>query len=76
MQKKLLSALISLSVLSSAMPATFAAPAECESEKPAVYSDVSLMNIIDDGTCGDGITWTLDDAGTLTISGTGGDVSV
>lgn len=24
-----------------------------------------------DGTCGDNLTWTLDDAGTLTISGTG-----
>ena len=23
------------------------------------------------GTCGDNLTWTLDDAGTLTISGTG-----
>ena len=26
---------------------------------------------IDSGTCGDGVTWTLDDEGTLTISGTG-----
>ena len=27
--------------------------------------------IIDSGTCGDNLTWTLDSAGTLTISGTG-----
>ena len=27
--------------------------------------------IVDSGTCGDNITWTLDDEGTLTISGTG-----
>ena len=26
---------------------------------------------VDSGTCGDNVTWTLDDAGTLTISGTG-----
>lgn len=26
---------------------------------------------IDSGTCGDGLTWTLDDAGTLTVSGAG-----
>ena len=26
---------------------------------------------VDSGTCGDNLTWTLDDAGTLTISGTG-----
>ena len=28
-------------------------------------------NIVDSGTCGDNLTWTLDDEGTLTISGTG-----
>ena len=28
-------------------------------------------NILASGTCGDNLTWTLDDAGTLTISGTG-----
>ncbi len=27
--------------------------------------------IIDSGTCGENLTWTLDDAGTLTISGSG-----
>ena len=26
---------------------------------------------VNSGTCGDNLTWTLDDAGTLTISGTG-----
>ena len=28
-------------------------------------------SIVDSGTCGDNLTWTLDDNGTLTISGTG-----
>ena len=28
-------------------------------------------NAVASGTCGDSLTWTLDDAGTLTISGTG-----
>ena len=27
--------------------------------------------IVESGTCGDNLTWTLDDEGTLTISGTG-----
>jgi len=33
----------------------------------AVYS----ANIVESGTCGDNLTWTLDDIGTLTISGEG-----
>ena len=32
---------------------------------------VSAAEIVDSGTCGDNLTWTLDDEGTLTISGTG-----
>ena len=28
-------------------------------------------DIVDEGTCGDNLTWTLDDEGTLTIEGTG-----
>ena len=28
-------------------------------------------NAATSGTCGDNVTWTLDDSGTLTISGTG-----
>ena len=28
-------------------------------------------NIVESGTCGENLTWTLDDEGTLTISGTG-----
>ena len=36
---------------------------------PTFYADGS--SIVDSGTCGDNLTWTLDDAGTLTISGTG-----
>ena len=31
----------------------------------------SAAEIVDSGTCGDNLTWTLDDEGTLTISGTG-----
>ena len=34
-----------------------------------VEDDLELQ--VDTGTCGDNLTWTLDDAGTLTISGTG-----
>ena len=28
-------------------------------------------DVVDGGSCGDNLTWTLDSAGTLTISGTG-----
>ena len=34
--------------------------------------EVPITNVIASGTCGDDLTWTLDDAGTLTVSGTGG----
>ena len=32
---------------------------------------VASAKVIDSGACGDNVTWTLDDSGTLTISGTG-----
>lgn len=35
---------------------------------------ISTSKIADSGKCGDDITWQLDEAGTLTISGTGGNV--
>ena len=41
-------------------------PAETASEP-----DISLMSVVSSGTCGDDLTYTLDDSGTLTISGTG-----
>ncbi len=34
-------------------------------------TEAKAAEIIDSGTCGDNLTWTLDDEGTLTISGTG-----
>ena len=43
-------------------------PTETEPEV-SLMSDVTLMAT--SGTCGDNLTWTLDDSGTLTISGTG-----
>ena len=36
-----------------------------------VTATVSAAEIVDSGECGDNLTWTLDDEGTLTISGTG-----
>lgn len=37
----------------------------------ALSSVPTSAEIVDSGTCGDNLTWTLDDSGTLTISGTG-----
>lgn len=34
-------------------------------------SVVSAAEVVDQGTCGDNLSWVLDDEGTLTISGTG-----
>ena len=34
-------------------------------------TEAHAAEIVDSGTCGENLTWTLDDAGTLTISGTG-----
>ena len=42
------------------------APAETET----ISSD-AMMDVVSSGTCGDNLTWTLDDEGTLSISGTG-----
>ena len=37
----------------------------------AMFLTVSAAEIVESGVCGDNLTWTLDDEGTLTISGTG-----
>lgn len=75
MKKKLLDILISLSMLSPAVPAAFAAQAEAgnakavSTETPAsepADSAVSLASVTESGTCGDGLTWTLDGTGTMT----------
>ena len=36
-----------------------------------ITATVSAANIVESGTCGENLTWTLDNAGTLTISGKG-----
>lgn len=39
--------------------------------KKSASNDISLMSEMASGTCGDNLTWTLNEKGTLTISGTG-----
>ena len=53
------------STVSSEVPETSSAP----SEMPE--STESKNSIVDSGTCGENVTWTLDENGVLTISGTG-----
>lgn len=36
-----------------------------------IIVNAQAAEIVDSGTCGENVTWTLDSAGTLTISGTG-----
>ena len=45
--------------------------AELTKESPEIEDEVELMDVIDTGICGNDLTWTLDDEGTLTISGYG-----
>ena len=40
-------------------------------EEPAAEDEPVLLSMTASGTCGDNLTWTLTDDGTLTISGTG-----
>ena len=41
------------------------------SEEDETVRENALKGILESGTCGDNLTWTLDEEGTLTISGTG-----
>jgi len=59
----------------SALPAAFAVEAQAEtpvpvSEAVTAQPQTSMQNA-KSGKCGANLTWTLDDEGTLTISGTG-----
>lgn len=63
--KKIISAAVSCTLLVSA--------ATCNMTASAAISDavISSSKTATSGTCGENVTWTLDDEGTLTISGTG-----
>ncbi len=62
--KKLIALALSLCIFGGTAPATV-----------EYIGDISLAasaaTVVDSGTCGENITWVLDDEGTLTISGTG-----
>ncbi len=80
--KKMIAAIIALALLlliagNGVVMQVGASSSSSESDLPATdpsvsgQSDGEVLNIVSEGTCGDNLTWTLDDAGTLTISGTG-----
>ncbi len=84
MKKKLLSAILALSMVFTMAPIGLAyatesgTQAEADSAGPGTGSkqaetEVSVQNAPapDSGTCGENLTWTLDSEGTLTISGSG-----
>ena len=62
--KKIIAAALSVTMLCGA-------PAAVGTYQPGSLYTASAADIIDSGTCGDSVTWTLDSEGTLTISGTG-----
>lgn len=43
----------------------------CPGDGDCGVLSASAAAVTESGTCGENVTWTLDDAGTLTISGTG-----
>ncbi len=47
------------------------APTEDPVEEPVESAEAGTRAAVASGTCGDNLTWVLDDSGTLTISGTG-----
>ncbi len=77
--KKWISLSLALAMVLTVLPtAAFAqestAEPEVQAEIPAEAGnedDIALLSIVASGTCGDNVSWSLDDAGTLTISGTG-----
>ena len=80
MAKKLLALLLSFALCFSLIPAGLAEDIEIidepedlviEDGTQAVPPADGLNEVVASGECGDNLTWTLDDAGTLTISGTG-----
>lgn len=63
MKQRISSVFLALVILLSMLPSTvFAAQ-----DTPASFS----AEVVDSGTCGENLTWTLDNSGTLTISGEG-----
>ncbi|MCC8129575.1 MAG: hypothetical protein LIO51_06535 [Clostridiales bacterium] len=46
---------------------------DADNDEVSVVSeeDIATVSTVDSGTCGDNLTWKLNDSGTLTISGTG-----
>lgn len=73
MSKRIMSALLCLCMLISVSPVGFAETAEqivepAETEEEELFSAEENLN---SGTCGDGLTWALDEEGVLTISGLG-----
>lgn len=74
--KKLLSVILTIImlVMPVAQMAVFALPSEVavsDSETEQADSTETATLAASSGTCGENLTWTLDDEGTLTISGTG-----
>ena len=60
--KKLIAAVLSLCILGGALPAL---------NDYAPDTTITASAEASSGTCGENLTWAVDDAGTLTISGTG-----
>ena len=69
MKKRLLAALLCGVMMTGMLPTAFAADITVDDTQITTVSTED--EAATSGTCGENLTWTLDDAGTLTISGTG-----
>ena len=73
--RELISMLLVMAILTMSLPMTVVAE-EMPVAETLPVAELALPEsrsgaVVNQGTCGDSLTWTLDDAGTLTISGTG-----
>ena len=70
--KKCLAVLLTAALLLCAAPlAGFAVVDWPEIDFGNLFPTANAATIVDSGACGNDLTWTLDDEGTLTVSGTG-----
>lgn len=71
--KRIISLVLSLTIVISLFCGNAWATDQIETGKAKKQENVSptTMNVVDSGTCGQNLTWVLDENGTLTISGTG-----
>ena len=71
MRKKIVAAVLAAIVAVGEIPASMYAAETGAFETQAAGSDIAQLSEVDSGSCGNGVTYTLDGEGTLVLSGDG-----